>query len=109
MAEKIFFNSLEEEIPQVADYQTTYSFNTFALLNDGTVVATGKDIGDKEKEIAVTGDLVQTTSHVYSDTFLPVTLEEFSIKKICKDCQIIKRRGRVTVVCKHPKHKQRQG
>lgn len=83
--EKIFFNSLEEEIPQAADYRTTYSFNTFALLDDGTVVAAGKDIGDKEKEIAVTGDLVQTTSHVYSDTFLPVTLEEFSIKKICKD------------------------
>ena len=83
--EKIFFNSLEEEIPQAADYRTTYSFNTFALLDDGTVVAAGKDIGDKEKEIAVTGDLVQTTSHVYSDTFLPVTLEEFSIKIICKD------------------------
>ena len=32
-----------------------------------------------------------------------------SVKKICKDCQIIKRRGRVTVVCKHPKHKHRQG
>lgn len=79
--EKIFFNSLEEEIPQAADYRTTYSFNTFALLDDGTVVAAGKDIGDKEKEIAVTGDLVQTTSHVYSDTFLPVTLEEFSIEK----------------------------
>ena len=51
--EKIFFTSLEEEIPQAADYRTTYSFNTFALLDDGTVVAVGKDIGDKEKEIAI--------------------------------------------------------
>ena len=49
--EKIFFNSLEEEIPQAADYRTTYSFNTLALLDDGTVVAAGKDIGDKEKEL----------------------------------------------------------
>ncbi|WKZ24443.1 MAG: 50S ribosomal protein L36 [Patescibacteria group bacterium] len=32
-----------------------------------------------------------------------------SVKKICKDCQIIRRKGRVMVICKTPKHKQRQG
>ncbi|NQX83281.1 MAG: 50S ribosomal protein L36 [Mycoplasmataceae bacterium] len=32
-----------------------------------------------------------------------------SVRKICKQCQIIKRKGRVTVICKNPKHKQRQG
>ncbi|MDO8664152.1 MAG: 50S ribosomal protein L36 [Candidatus Liptonbacteria bacterium RIFCSPLOWO2_01_FULL_45_15] len=32
-----------------------------------------------------------------------------SIKKICKDCQVTKRRGRLYVICKNPKHKQRQG
>ncbi|MCK5073326.1 MAG: 50S ribosomal protein L36 [Bacteriovoracaceae bacterium] len=33
-----------------------------------------------------------------------------SVKKICKDCKIIKRKGVVRVICKkHPKHKQRQG
>ena len=33
-----------------------------------------------------------------------------SVKPMCKDCKVIKRRGRVTVVCKkYPKHKQRQG
>ncbi|MBD3317212.1 MAG: 50S ribosomal protein L36 [Chitinivibrionales bacterium] len=33
-----------------------------------------------------------------------------SVKKICKDCKTIKRRGVVRVICaKHPKHKQRQG
>lgn len=33
-----------------------------------------------------------------------------SVKKICNDCRIIKRRGVVRVVCqKEPKHKQRQG
>ena len=33
-----------------------------------------------------------------------------SVKPICKDCKVIKRRGRITVVCKkYPKHKQRQG
>ena len=33
-----------------------------------------------------------------------------SVKPICKDCKVIKRRGRVTDVSKkYPKHKQRQG
>ncbi|MCL5733650.1 MAG: 50S ribosomal protein L36 [Patescibacteria group bacterium] len=32
-----------------------------------------------------------------------------SIKKICKSCKIVKRRGYLYVVCKNPKHKQRQG
>jgi large subunit ribosomal protein L36 len=33
-----------------------------------------------------------------------------SIKKICKDCTIIKRKGVVRVLCdKNPRHKQRQG
>lgn len=32
-----------------------------------------------------------------------------SVKKICKDCKIIKRHGIVRVICANPKHKQRQG
>lgn len=32
-----------------------------------------------------------------------------SVKKRCKDCKIIKRRGVVRVICKIPRHKQRQG
>ncbi len=32
-----------------------------------------------------------------------------SVKKICKDCQIIRRNRVVLVICKNPKHKQRQG
>jgi len=32
-----------------------------------------------------------------------------SVKKICKDCKIIKRRGVIRVICKDPRHKQRQG
>lgn len=32
-----------------------------------------------------------------------------SVKKICKDCQIIRRNGVVRVICNNPKHKQRQG
>jgi large subunit ribosomal protein L36 len=32
-----------------------------------------------------------------------------SVKKRCKNCRIIKRFGKILVVCENPKHKQRQG
>lgn len=32
-----------------------------------------------------------------------------SIKRMCKDCKIIKRKGVLRVICINPKHKQRQG
>mmetsp|Transcript_21325 Transcript_21325/g.37755 ORF Transcript_21325/g.37755 Transcript_21325/m.37755 type:complete len:114 (+) Transcript_21325:110-451(+) len=33
-----------------------------------------------------------------------------AVRRMCRDCQVVKRRGRVHVVCKsNPKHKQRQG
>ena len=32
-----------------------------------------------------------------------------SVKPICPDCKVIKRKGTVRVICKNPKHKQRQG
>ena len=32
-----------------------------------------------------------------------------SVKKMCDNCKVIKRKGVVRVICKEPKHKQRQG
>ena len=32
-----------------------------------------------------------------------------SVKKICEKCKIIKRKGKVMVICENPKHKQKQG
>lgn len=33
-----------------------------------------------------------------------------SVKRICNDCQIVRRKGKVRVICKaDPKHKQVQG
>lgn len=32
-----------------------------------------------------------------------------SVKKMCKNCRHIRRKGRVLVICENPKHKQRQG
>ncbi|WP_085445324.1 50S ribosomal protein L36 [Magnetofaba australis] len=32
-----------------------------------------------------------------------------SVKGMCKDCKVIRRKGVVRVICKNPKHKQKQG
>jgi large subunit ribosomal protein L36 len=32
-----------------------------------------------------------------------------SVKPICDRCRVIKRHGRVLVICTNPRHKQRQG
>jgi large subunit ribosomal protein L36 len=32
-----------------------------------------------------------------------------SVKPICDKCKVIKRHGKVMVICENPKHKQRQG
>jgi large subunit ribosomal protein L36 len=32
-----------------------------------------------------------------------------SVKRRCDNCRIIKRSGRIMVICTNPRHKQRQG
>ncbi|PJE57733.1 MAG: 50S ribosomal protein L36 [Candidatus Portnoybacteria bacterium CG10_big_fil_rev_8_21_14_0_10_38_18] len=32
-----------------------------------------------------------------------------SVKRICNKCKIVRRKGRIYVICTNPKHKQRQG
>ncbi|HET6714212.1 MAG TPA: 50S ribosomal protein L36 [Actinomycetota bacterium] len=32
-----------------------------------------------------------------------------SVKKICDRCRVIRRRGKILVICTNPRHKQRQG
>ncbi|MBO55465.1 MAG: 50S ribosomal protein L36 [Dehalococcoidia bacterium] len=32
-----------------------------------------------------------------------------SVKKMCDKCRVIRRHGRVRVICSNPRHKQRQG
>ncbi|KAK4551070.1 hypothetical protein RGQ29_033101 [Quercus rubra] len=32
-----------------------------------------------------------------------------SIRKICEKCRLIRRQGRIIVICSNPRHKQRQG
>jgi len=32
-----------------------------------------------------------------------------SVKRMCDRCRVIRRRGRILVICSNPRHKQRQG
>jgi large subunit ribosomal protein L36 len=32
-----------------------------------------------------------------------------SVRKICRKCKIVRRRGVIRVICEDPRHKQRQG
>ncbi len=32
-----------------------------------------------------------------------------SVKRMCKKCRVVKRKGVIRVICENPKHKQRQG
>ncbi|MEL6398651.1 MAG: 50S ribosomal protein L36 [Cyanobacteria bacterium P01_A01_bin.70] len=32
-----------------------------------------------------------------------------SVRRMCDKCRVIRRKGRVMVICANPKHKQRQG
>jgi len=32
-----------------------------------------------------------------------------SIRRMCEDCRVIRRHGKVRVICKNPRHKQVQG
>ena len=32
-----------------------------------------------------------------------------SVKPICDKCKVIRRKGKVMVICENPRHKQRQG
>ena len=31
-----------------------------------------------------------------------------SIRKICSNCRLVRRKGKIFIICKNPKHKQRQ-
>jgi large subunit ribosomal protein L36 len=32
-----------------------------------------------------------------------------SVKALCEKCKVIRRKGKVMVICDNPKHKQKQG
>lgn len=52
------------------------------------------------------GPLTAYAHHLQLDSILKVRP---SVKPMCEKCKIIRRNGRVLVICPNPRHKQRQG
>ena len=46
--------------------------------------------------------------HEYPAKEIPMKVRP-SVKPMCEKCKVIKRKGRVMIICENPKHKQRQG
>jgi large subunit ribosomal protein L36 len=60
--------------------------------------------GDRVKVELSPYDLSKRPNH------LPLAMKvRASVKPMCERCRVIKRHGRVMVICTNPRHKQRQG
>ncbi|MCR5755158.1 MAG: hypothetical protein K6G30_10150, partial [Acetatifactor sp.] len=55
-----------------------YDFNIFAKLNDGTILAAGMNLGEKEKSIETSEELAQPSIEIYADSFVPINAEDYS-------------------------------
>ncbi len=60
--------------------------------------------------------LVGAARHCYKHSFLEIASVEWipmkvrsSVKRICESCKMIRRHGKLLVICSNPRHKQRQG
>ncbi len=79
--DRIAFGNIETQLPSKLYHDTSYIFNVFVQMEDGTMMAAGENLGNKEKEIELTGDMLNTSSHTYSDEFVPIALEGYSEKR----------------------------
>ena len=53
---------------------------------------------------------VTTCDSPFRGDYPPVTMRvRPSVKPLCELCRVIRRKGVVRIVCKNPRHKQRQG
>ena len=55
-----------------------YPYNTFILKNNDDVMAAGINLGDQQKVTEVNGDIESTEVNIYSDTFVPIQVIEYS-------------------------------
>nr|YP_009184536.1 ribosomal protein L36 [Treubaria triappendiculata]ALO62659.1 ribosomal protein L36 [Treubaria triappendiculata] len=47
--------------------------------------------------------------YIYKEKKIKYMKVRASVSKICVNCRIIRRKGKIMVICTNPKHKQRQG
>ncbi len=51
---------------------------------------------------------VQNVNHYMERRYAGMKVRS-SVKPMCEKCKVIKRKGRIMIICENPKHKQRQG
>ena len=71
-----------------------------------------KDLQDTAKNSGVVGFLDLFAGGAITNVaifFLGIMKVRPSVKKMCEKCKVIRRHGRVRVICSNPRHKQVQG
>ena len=53
-------------------------------------------------------DLIKISKNLFNNYKVIMKVRP-SVKKMCDKCRVIKRHGKIMVICPNPKHKQRQG
>lgn len=76
--DKIEFNDPKKKPSDFLRRDMDYLYNTFVLTKDNSLLAAGHNLGNKEKMTEVNGDLLETQLHLYSDTFIPIEVVEYS-------------------------------
>ena len=64
---------------------------------------------DSRSDWLLTSDSHPRAAHVEPDQDSRLMKVHPSVKKICDKCKVIRRHGRVMVICENLRHKQRQG
>ena len=78
--DRIYFSDPQSQSSEFVRWETDYNYVTFVMKADGTLVAAGLDLGDKEKVTQVNGDIEETQTNRYSDNFVPVQVVEYFVK-----------------------------
>ena len=77
--DRIYFSDSLSQTSEYVRWETDYDFVTFVMKTDGTLMAAGLGLGDKDKVTQVNGDIEETQTNRYSDEFVPVQVIEYSV------------------------------
>ena len=77
--ERIVFSDPISQSSEFERWETSYTYNTFVLKEDNSLLAVGLNMGDKEKVTQVNGDIVETQINRYNDDFVPIQVVEYTV------------------------------
>lgn len=74
----IGFNDPYDEELATMKNQISYRYNTFVLTNHGTMLATGMNIGDKQRIAEIATEFGNAQKYRYSDRFVPIQVRPYT-------------------------------